>query len=623
MSVLTPAGHASASIETIAPALRSLRADMLDAERRHAGAVDEASPAWRDSARNLVHYACMRRHDLRPTQHALATLGLSSLGRAEGAALASVNAVIHALEALTGATPADASPQPPVSIDEAFRRLREHTDGLLGPAAPGHAGRVMVTMPTEAAHDPALIRDLLDAGMSIMRINTAHDDADAWRAMIANLRAAEHDLGRTCRVYVDLAGPKLRTGPIEPGPRVVAWYPKKDPMGRMISPSRLWVRPEDRATMPERGAPDAVIPLPGPFIAGLREGDVLRFHDARAKSRSIRVTGAGEDGCWAESAEGTYVTPGTPVSLAEPRGRTPHALIGDLPAVESSIVLRPGDDLVLTRDPAPGHPARYDADGNLVRVATLPCTLPRVFTDVRIGDAIWFDDGKIGGVVREVAPDRLRVEITQGRPRGKRLRADKGINLPDTAIDLPALTERDLESLRFAVEHADAVGLSFVRSPDDVALLQRRLAELGGNHLGIVLKIETRQGFERLPSILLAAMGSAGVGVMIARGDLAVECGFERLAEVQEEILWLCEAAHVPVIWATQVLETLAKKGQPTRAEITDAAMSVRAECVMLNKGPYITRAVRTLDSILGRMADHQSKKRPMLRPLRVAADLG
>ena len=109
---------------------------------------------------------------------------------------------------------------------------------------------------------------------------------------------------------------------------------------------------------------------------------------------------------------------------------------------------------------------------------------------------------------------------------------------------------------------------------------------LGGDRIGIVLKIETRRGFEELPQVLLAAMRSPVIGVMIARGDLAVECGYERLAELQEEILWVCEAAHVPVIWATQVLENLAKDGMPSRAEITDAAMGERAECVMLNKGP-------------------------------------
>jgi pyruvate kinase len=114
-------------------------------------------------------------------------------------------------------------------------------------------------------------------------------------------------------------------------------------------------------------------------------------------------------------------------------------------------------------------------------------------------------------------------------------------------------------------------------------------------------------------------MQSPRDGVMIARGDLAVECGFERLAEIQEEILWICEAAHIPVIWATQVLETLAKTGRPSRAEITDAAMGERAECVMLNKGPHIDRAVAVLDDILRRMEGHQRKKSARLRALRLA----
>jgi pyruvate kinase len=109
------------------------------------------------------------------------------------------------------------------------------------------------------------------------------------------------------------------------------------------------------------------------------------------------------------------------------------------------------------------------------------------------------------------------------------------------------------------------------------------------------------------------------LGVMIARGDLAVEGGFGRLSEAQEQILWVCEAAHVPAIWATQVLEGLAKDGMPTRAEVTDAAMGQRAECIMLNKGPHIVQATKSLDEILRRMQDHQTKKRSLLRRLRLA----
>jgi pyruvate kinase len=136
---------------------------------------------------------------------------------------------------------------------------------------------------------------------------------------------------------------------------------------------------------------------------------------------------------------------------------------------------------------------------------------------------------------------------------------------------------------------------------------------------GVVFKIENQEAFENLPEILLKGMKQNKIGVMIARGDLAVEIGFERISEVQNEILWICEAAHVPVIWATQVLENLAKTGIPTRAEISDAALSAQAECVMLNKGKSIITAIKVLKNILIRMEGHSFKKKNELRALKVA----
>jgi pyruvate kinase len=218
-----------------------------------------------------------------------------------------------------------------------------------------------------------------------------------------------------------------------------------------------------------------------------------------------------------------------------------------------------------------------------------------------------------------VEPKRVLVRITLEHLKAVKLRADKGINLPDSNLQLPPLTDKDIEDLAFAVQNADVIGLSFVNSVRDVESLQQQLAKLGSRQPAIVLKIETQRGFAELPDLLLAAMRSPCCGLMIARGDLAVECGYERLAEVQEEILWISEAAHVPVIWATQVLETLAQEGMPSRAEITDAAMGNRAECVMLNKGPYVLSAVRVLDDILRRMQEHQSKKGSLLRKLHLA----
>jgi pyruvate kinase len=250
------------------------------------------------------------------------------------------------------------------------------------------------------------------------------------------------------------------------------------------------------------------------------------------------------------------------------------------------------------------------------------CTLSEVFDDVRSGEPIWFDDGKIGGVIEQVDECQAWVRITHVREQGARLRADKGVNLPESALRLTALSDKDVEDLAFAARHADAVALSFANSAGDVELLQQHLARLGSRQTAIVLKIETRRGFDSLLDMLLMAMRGPCCGVMIARGDLAVECGFERLAEVQEEMLCICEAAHVPVIWATQVLESMAKDGMPSRAEISDAAMGHRAECVMLNKGPHIVSAVRVLDDILRRMQAHQAKKQAMLRELRLVHGL-
>ncbi|MBV9885141.1 MAG: pyruvate kinase, partial [Acidobacteria bacterium] len=199
--------------------------------------------------------------------------------------------------------------------------------------------------------------------------------------------------------------------------------------------------------------------------------------------------------------------------------------------------------------------------------AQISVSLPQILDHAKPGDPIWFDDGKIGGVIRMVNADSVSVEITHARAQGENLGAEKGINLPETQIDIPALTADDDAILPFIVEHADLIGYSFVRTEDDVCELLDRLEQLGGQRLGLILKIETRKAFDNLPRLILTAMRTRSFGIMIARGDLAVECGYQRLAEIQEEILWISEAAHVPVVWATQVLENLAKKGIPSRSE--------------------------------------------------------
>ncbi|HKN12673.1 MAG TPA: pyruvate kinase [Candidatus Binatus sp.] len=577
-------------------------------------------PAYRKSAINLIHYLALRHQDIRTLQEELAALGLSSLGRTEAHVMSTLNAVLVALHHLAGRQIEVQAPSEYPGFREGRSLLAAHTEALLGPAPEHRNVRIMVTMSSEAADDYPLVRDLVSRGMNCMRINCAHDTPEVWGRMVNHLERARRELGLPCRLLMDLAGPKLRTGAIEPGPRVVVWHPKRDGFGRVTEPARIWLEPAERTSSLPAGA-DAALSVSAQWLAEVRAGERIHFKDARGKRRVLEVVGGSEKGRWARCSQTAYVTPGTALVRDDAGKDTRREVqVGDLPPREQGIMLHKGDFLLLTRAPILGKNASIDSGGRTLTSASISCTLPEIFSKVKAGQKIWFDDGKIGGIVREVEPDALRIEITHARARGDRLGADKGINLPDTSIGLPAITPKDLEDLEFVVRHADLVGMSFVRHERDILQLQARLRELGGSHLGIVLKIETRQGFERLPSLMLATMRQHPVGIMIARGDLAVECGYERLAEVQEEILWICEAAHLPVIWATQVLESLAKKGQPTRAEITDAAMGERAECVMLNKGPHIVAAVSALDDILRRMQDHQSKKSSRLRPLHLSA---
>jgi pyruvate kinase len=613
-----------ADIEAVLRELTAIRAEIVADPVVPPRCLDGIHANHRASARNLLHYLALRRRDLRSLQLRLAALGLSSLGRAESHVLATVDAVLEALHRLAGRPWQSPSHEDGlVDFARGQRLLAEHTNALLGPATPGRDVRIMVTMPSEAGHDYMLVHDLLKQGMDCMRINCAHDDPATWLRMIEHLRRAERSLRRSCRVVMDLAGPKLRTGPLEPGPAVARIRPYRDVFGRVIAPARVWLTSET-VPRPSPTPAHACLSVPATWLTCLRKGEHVKLNESRDSKRTLTIVDVTDSGCWAETTKTAYIVPGTILRLqgeiAEEADRLAH--VGALPPTENAIPLQQGDLLILTRDLKPGRPATQDSGGRRLTPATIGCTIPEVFDDVRPGEAIWFDDGKIGGIVEKIEASQVLVRVTHARFGGDKLRADKGINLPESPLQLPALTAKDIEDLSFVARHADVVELSFANCARDVELLQEHLARLGSRQPAIVLKIETRRGFENWPDMLLRAKRAPCCGVMIARGDLAVKCGFERLAEVQEEILWICEAAHVPVIWATQVLETLAKTGMQSRAEITDAAMGHRAECVMLNKGPHVLSAVRVLDDILRRMQAHQAKKRAMLRELRLADQL-
>lgn len=466
--------------------------DGCDIAQKWDGYVER--PDFAPSAENFSHYLALRRRDIRSLQRDLMVHGLSSLGRAEGRVLPTLDALLGVLRALeTGQAPVFPPRAPFFAAEE---RIAARTTELFGPRSPHSPIHLLVTAPSVAASEESFMLRLADLGVEAVRINCAHDDPDVWAKMIEQVGRAAAKTGRRMKVLMDLAGPKMRTGEVR-------------------------------------------------------------------KAKGLKRIHVGQH-----------------LAIALP---------GRLPEIDDTL-------------------------------AAVECTLGEAIAAARKGDRIFIDDGKVETRVIGTEPWGVVVEVHAGPDEdGYKLKPEKGVNFPDTDFSVSALTQDDREALAFAAHHADGIEFSFVQGEADVAELQDALAGERPDDwrsLGLVLKIETLRAVRNLPSMLVRAAGRQPTAIMIARGDLAVEIGFARLAEIQEELLWLGEAAQVPVIWATQVLEGLLRTGIPSRGEMTDAAMAVRAECVMLNKGPFLFQAIGELDRLWSRMDEHIHKKTPQLRRL-------
>lgn len=470
--------------------LCDLRSRLTEAagERRYSWSARLRRQEFLASAENLADYLALRRLDLSSLQAPLAALGLSSLGRAEGHVRASVDAVMAALARIGGDTLHD-HPAPEIFVSGAAL-LAARRDALFGERSDGPQTRIMATLPSDAAHDPKVVVDLIAAGVDCLRINCAQDEPSAWRAMASHVRTAARNLGRNVMVQMDLAGPKLR--------------------------------------------------------------------------------------------------------LTEVQDKTRNRL-------------HPGDRFVLT-----------DHIGKSEKRPQAVLSHPEVLDRLVPGNEVWINDGLLGAVVVKAEPGRVVLEAVSTREKGEHLKPERGVNIPGLDLMIPAMTADDLDNLSVVLSEADLVAMSFAQTTDDIDMLLTAMARHSGPRRvqGMVLKIETPLGLRNLPELIVAAGGQMPVAVMIARGDLAVEIGFDRLSEAQEEILWLCEAAQVPVIWATQVLEGLVKDGKITRADAADAAMAQRCECVLLNKGPHAVEGVSFLHDVLMRMDRHKLKKSARLAAL-------
>lgn len=477
-------------INKISRQLLSIEAKMAKEVSARMDSLKMLDPKQFEAGKNLIEYLVLRNEDIRNLQEDLHIHGLSSLASSESQIHRQLQTILKRL----GQT------YPEEALDICTykftkKRMVEKRRSLFGPKKLDVIPSLMVTFDISFLDDFNLIISLLQNGMNVARINCAHDDEGVWLKMIAKLKKACEKTGLPCKIYMDLAGPKIRT--------------------------KLLGKGKDIGSVQ------------------VKEGKLI----------------------WLKELEGGFKK----------------------------------DDVVISPS----------VDG--------------IISSLQVGERVYIDDGIIKGIVEKLKPDKVGIRITRISSKKSQIKEEKGINFPDTQLKIPSLTEYDRACLTFICSHADMVGYSFVKTPEDISELNRALASITENPPHIILKIETHEAVKNLPFLLLEGMKHKEFGVMIARGDLAVEIGFERMSEIQEEILWICEAAHVPVVWATQVLENLNKSGIATRSEVTDVVHSAQADCVMINKGEHTVKVLEMLIDILTRTATHRNKKRYTFRPLKIA----
>ncbi|MFD2203781.1 pyruvate kinase [Shivajiella indica] len=477
-------------LDYIKEQLQKLEERMLKEVELRKQLISDIQQEQQDSARNLIHYLTLRNEDIRELQDLLHIYGLSSLASSESHIHRQLQAINERLGRFYSEEELDICTYP-------FSKLKigEKSRMLFGQKKETYIPYLMVTFDSSFANDYAMVKNLLQNGMNVARINCAHDDEATWSKMINQLKKACTATGLDCKIYMDLAGPKIRTKILGKGK-----------------------------------------------------------HKGKAKIREGQL-----------------------IWLAENSG--------DFDKEE--IVISPNEKGIIPM--------------------------------LKKGDRVFIDDGLIRCMVEKIKKDRVGIRVIRISSSKGQIKAEKGINFPDTMLQISSLTEFDKSCLPFIVENADLIGYSFVKTAEDIRQLRSELQNLAQNYPSLIIKIETPEAVKNLPSLLLEGMKEKALGLMIARGDLAVEIGFERMGEIQEEILWICEAAHIPVVWATQVLESLHKVGMATRSEITDAGHAAMAECVMINKGEYTIEVMETLRDIVQRTSTHRIKKRFTFRPLRIA----
>lgn len=548
---------------------------------------------------NLLAYLALKQQNTSALEQPLLEHGLSSIEQANQHILYSLGKQLENLgdplpqpDQLTVITPFEA---------EAIEKKRKVT--VLGKAKEKQHAAIMVTLDSKMIHQPELLEKLLTAGMNIARINCAHDNQHLWKELIHAIREAETRLqregrhgDRRCRIFMDLAGPKIRIGKLERTKQPIKLSVHKDPYGKIIEKAAGYLDCKAEHTFAVRDGNGAETFVLGvgeeALIQALSVGDEVFFTDTRNRRRKLKVMEIISPSCVSVEVNSTsYIDDRTLLNF-KTRSSQIKPLIPE--PVEISVIRGDSLRLYLDQDKEGQADSKKGPPG-------VPVTLAEAFRNVRMNDPVYIDDGKIHGLVKRITKEFIEIQIEFPVVKPAKIKEGKGLNIPDSflSLNVPALTGKDFFDLEFVAKHADIIGISFVHSPLDLIKLREGLERHSASHLPVVAKIETKDAIHHLGRIIMEGLKFRGFGLMIARGDLAVEVGAENLSFVQDEIVSICSAAHIPVIWATGVLEKLTKKGLPSRSEITDVAQAKRAACIMLNKGPYIVDSVTLLAKLL------------------------
>jgi pyruvate kinase len=485
-------------------------------------------------------------------------------------------------------------PFPAVYIQNPQALVNERKKDIFGNDLPRESTHIMLTLDAKMVGS-AVMEDLLINGMTVARINCAYDDESIWANMIESVRHAEEHLrnlgqygNRKCKIYMDLAGPKIRVEPLRKSTYPLKITVRKDLYGQPIRYKKGLISTNTAMTklLCTNSIYDFEISISAnDKMHNLKEGEYLSFIDARNKKRKFLIVKVESSGLVVSLDKTAYINENTILQNAN------HQVTLQVINLEQTIVetqVKKADILRIFLDD--NFKAHHTAE---IGMPGISVSLPAAFLNIKIGDSVYIDDGKIHGTVKDYNEKFVDIEILfPDTPIT--LKESKGINLPDSNISLtvPSLTKKDEIDLAFICRHADIVGYSFVNHPDDLRKLKYALNSYQRTDIPVIAKIETREAISNFSKILLEGLTFSKFGVMVARGDLAIEIGFQQLPIVQEEILQMCRAAHTPVILATQILDTLAKKGTPSRPELADLSFGSEFDCLMLNKGPFIKEAV-------------------------------